>query len=148
MKDTLVKGSLHKRFPVEKELERDHTVPEKIHFVWVGQKLSLKYSRHILEFKKVNPCYEVYVWTNMTLTTTLRAFFANNLINVRQLELDKLLTKDLVASERNIGAISDIIRYEVVYHEGGIYLDTDSVPVLPFSHIFRCGIFVTKIREK
>ena len=73
----------------------------------------------------------------MTLTATVTAFFTNNLVQVRPLQLDNLITRDLVAAETNVGAMSDIIRYEIVYNEGGIYVDTDSIPVLPFTHIFR-----------
>ena len=137
MKTTLEKGTLHTTFPEKKEPESDHNVPEKIHFVWIGQKLQQKYAMHILQFKKMNPCYEVFLWTNMTLTATVTAFFTNNLVQVRPLQLDNLITRDLVAAETNVGAMSDIIRYEIVYSEGGIYVDTDSIPVLPFTQIFR-----------
>merc|ERR1711915_10890 len=42
------------------------------------------------------------------------------------------------------GAKSDILRYEIVYRHGGIYLDTDTVSVEPIgeglSHSFVAGI--------
>ena len=42
-------------------------------------------------------------------------------------EIENFTTKDLIHGERNVGAKSDIARYEMVYRHGGMYLDTDSI---------------------
>ncbi|XP_023335541.1 uncharacterized protein LOC111706843 [Eurytemora carolleeae] len=40
--------------------------------------------------------------------------------------------KDLFDQEENIGGKSDILRYEIVYRNGGVYFDTDSISLKPF----------------
>ena len=42
-------------------------------------------------------------------------------------EVEQFTTKDLIFEESNMGAKSDIARYEIVYRHGGMYLDTDSI---------------------
>ena len=42
-------------------------------------------------------------------------------------EIEQFTTKDLIFGENNMGARSDIARYEIVYRHGGMYLDTDSI---------------------
>ena len=42
-------------------------------------------------------------------------------------EIEQFTTKDLIFGESNMGARSDIARYEIVYRHGGMYLDTDSI---------------------
>ena len=78
LKTTLVKGAKDMIFPVEKKPEVGHAVPEKIHFVWIGLSKDLpeKYTKHIVQFKKVNPCYDVFLWTNLTFAEEMLSFFA------------------------------------------------------------------------
>jgi len=49
----------------------------------------------------------------------------------------KLLAGEVLASEENVGARSDLLRLEVLYKFGGIYLDTDSHSLSGFTPFFQ-----------
>ena len=113
--------------------ERQYNIPLKIHFIWLGSFLPEKYKENILTYKTYNLDYEINLWTDCEPLISL-----NNLngIHIRDVNSLKMNNRDLFDSETNYGFKSDILRYEVVYTEGGIYTDTDSVAVKPFDRIF------------
>ena len=45
--------------------------------------------------------------------------------------------KEIYDSERNYGAKVDILRYEIIYNKGGIYIDADSIALKPFDANFK-----------
>ncbi|XP_023341973.1 inositol phosphoceramide mannosyltransferase 3 [Eurytemora carolleeae] len=113
------------------EPETSYTVPKKLHFIWMGKHIPEKYQKNILTFVKVNPDYQVHLWTQI-ITNDLR----KNLTGVNLEDIDREIkdysVKDLLNQEENIGGKSDILRYEIVYRNGGVYFDTDSISLKPF----------------
>lgn len=85
-------------------------IPKKIHYVWVGDKpkpeLVLKC---IASWKKHLPDYEIIEWGNDFLNT----------INNKYVQEATLAKK--------WAFVSDYIRLYALYHQGGIYLDTDVI---------------------
>ena len=53
-----------------------------------------------------------------------------------------MINYDLFKSEKNVGSKADILRLELVYQEGGIYSDIDSISMKSFGAVFRHS-FVT-----
>ena len=113
--------------------ERSYHVPAKIHFIWLGSFIPDKYKNNILTYVKNNRQHEVYLWTDHIASVTPHNVSG---IIVRDVQPLHMFNRNLFDSEWNYGHKSDILRYEIVYQEGGIYTDTDSVSVKPFDNRF------------
>ena len=116
--------------------EQQYDIPLKIHFIWLGSFLPEKYKENILTYKTHNVDYEINLWTDCE---PLISRNNSNGIRIRDVNSLQMENRDLFNSETNYGFRSDILRYEVVYAEGGIYTDTDSVAVKPFDNNFSCS---------
>ena len=113
--------------------ERQYDVPPKIHFIWLGSFLPEKYKENILTYKTYNTDYEINLWTDCQRLISLGDL---NGIRIRDVNSLTMTNRDLFDSETNYGFKSDILRYEVVHAEGGIYTDTDSLAVKSFDRNF------------
>jgi mannosyltransferase OCH1-like enzyme len=83
-------------------------IPKIIHQIWVGNSPIPKQSEvYIQKIKELHPDYEYKLWTNNDITE-------ENFINI---EFIKKQTKNAQKA--------DIMRYEILYKYGGIYLDID-----------------------
>ena len=89
-------------------------IPKRLHFVWVGDE-SKRPDHCIDTWKTLNPDYEVRIWGNDDLKNT-RWFNAKHIQEMARHELC---------------GVADLIRYEILYNEGGITLDADSVCIAP-----------------
>lgn len=126
------------------EFDENNCVPKKLHFIWVGGLLPDKYISNIKSFKTNNPEYEINLWTQVItqelLKNSTNTFIVNNITSA----MENYITKDLIDAEPNMGAKSDILRYEVVYRNGGVYFDTDSHSEKPFLKVLTRS-FVTQV---
>ncbi|WP_391529493.1 glycosyltransferase family 32 protein [Photorhabdus akhurstii] len=83
-------------------------IPKKIHYVWVGnQPKSELILKCIESWKKHLPDYEIIEWNN------------------EKFEKIKNKYSEQAYQNRKWAFVSDYIRLYALYHEGGIYLDTD-----------------------
>ncbi|CDH34203.1 glycosyltransferase family 32 protein [Xenorhabdus bovienii] len=83
-------------------------IPKKIHYVWVGDKPKPKFVSDCIEtWKKSLPDYEIIEWNNDSLKNIKNNYMEEAFIN------------------KKWAFVSDYIRLYALYHEGGIYLDTD-----------------------
>jgi len=89
-------------------------IPKKLHFVWVGDESKCPHNC-INTWQELNPDYKVKVWGN-------KEYESYNWIN-------KPHMKEMWAKELN--GVADIMRYEILYNEGGITLDADSICLRP-----------------
>ena len=84
------------------------TIPKKIHYVWVGTKEKPKLVIDCINsWKMILPDYEIIEWNN------------NSLQNIKN---------DYVSEaykNKKWAFVSDYLRLYALYHEGGIYLDSD-----------------------
>jgi mannosyltransferase OCH1-like enzyme len=95
----------------------DAVLPKKIHQIWFGGKLPLKYNKLTDTWKKHHPDWEYKLWTDS---------------NVGDIELTK---KDVFNFAKNNGMKSDILRYEILKQLGGLYIDTDFECLKPFDDL-------------
>ena len=88
---------------------KDKTVaiPKKIHQIWLGGEFPDKYKRLRDTWINKNPSWEYRLWTDD--------------------DADKygMINDKAFRTVKNYGARSDIFRYEILYREGGVYVDTD-----------------------
>lgn len=90
-------------------------IPKILHFVWVGDE-SKRPDNCIDTWREKNPDYEIRIWGNETLES-------HGWRNARHMQ-------DMLACGELCG-VADLMRYEILYNEGGITLDADSVCLSP-----------------
>ena len=86
-----------------------------IHQIWLGTKKPPKWCMDSWEkdYIKNNPDWKYYLWTDKEVKNL-------NLINRKEYD-----------SESTMRGKSDILRYELLYQYGGIYIDADSLCIDP-----------------
>ena len=99
----------------------DNTLPKIIHQLWVGPPLPLHIYQMMQTWKEHHPTWEVKLWT----------------------EAPPLVNQDLWDNAEKISPKapeqfrSDVARYEILYHDGGIWADADFVCQRPFDALAR-----------
>jgi len=83
-----------------------HLIPKKIHQIWLGSDIPDKYVSCMETWADAKG-WEYRLWTEPDL------------------EKMSLYNKDLYLLGKNYGEKSDILRLEILYQEGGLYVDVD-----------------------
>jgi mannosyltransferase OCH1-like enzyme len=99
------------------------SIPKKIHLVWFGGERPKKFEPLVNKIKEINFDYEVIEWNESNIDFQMKNY-------------------DLIQECENLGAKSDIFRFEVLYHYGGIYMDYDFIQVKKFDDLLSCDFFV------
>lgn len=93
-------------------------IPKIFHRVWLGNKpMPEEFVRYGKTWEKHNPDWKMILWTEETLPPMIN---------------EKYLKECNTYSE-----MSDIIRYEVLYRYGGIYIDTDFECLKPIEELIK-----------
>ncbi|MDC9614135.1 glycosyltransferase [Xenorhabdus khoisanae] len=83
-------------------------IPKKIHYVWVGNQPKSQFVLDCIDtWEKLLPDYELIEWNNESLKNIKNGYMEEAFLN------------------KKWAFVSDYIRLYALYHEGGIYLDTD-----------------------
>ncbi len=109
--------------------DETYRIPPVIHHIWIGEKpFPEKYKSWQKTWQSI-PGWRYKLWTD------------------KEVENFPLINKDLYYSEKNIGARADILRMEILYREGGLYVDTDFECLQPelFDIFNRCYDFYAGI---
>jgi len=106
-------------------------IPKIIHVIWIGEESKIPF-KCINTWVEKNIGYTVKIWTN----DCLRKTWTN----------DKQL-RDMLAKKDYAGA-SDVMRYEILYEHGGIYVDADSYCIKPLEDwLLDCEAFASWEQE-
>lgn len=97
-------------------------IPKLIHMVWVGCKRPEKYQFLFDGIKNINYDYEIIEWNDDNINF-------------------ELINEDLYRSCTNVGAKSDILRFEILHKFGGIYIDYDFLQIKKFDDLLDCEFF-------
>lgn len=97
--------------------EEDILIPKKIHQIWLGGEIPDEVLQLGSKLVLLNPNWEYKLWTDEDVKNY------------------HLIKRDLFNSMDNYGFKSDILRFEILNNEGGIYLDTDFEAVKAFDEI-------------
>jgi len=103
--------------------DRTPKIPKKIHQIWIGSDLPIKYLRLIRAWIDKHPDWEYKLWTD------------------RDVESFGMVNKKLFDTIDNKGLKSDIFRYEIIYRHGGMYLDTDFKCIKSFDDLLYLDFF-------
>ena len=126
---------------LQKGFKKAAGIPRKIHFIWIGPKKFPEESlKNVKSWIDNHPEYEVFFWTDRK----------------RDLQLDHIIFRDIhgfawnflekkFEESDNFGEKSDLLRYEILFSEGGIYVDHDVICYKPFdsfinSYDLFCGL--------
>lgn len=80
-------------------------IPKTFHQIWLGEKIPERFVEWGKTWLKYNPQWQMKLWTEENLPRS---------------KYDNILTKCSSLTQK-----SNILRYEILYSEGGFYLDTD-----------------------
>lgn len=97
------------------------TIPKIIHQLWIGPKT--RPSKFMETWKDKHPDFEYIMWNE-------------DEIKNRGLKLECL---NRVNEIEEINGKADIIRWEILYHYGGLFLDADSICIEPFDQLINKG---------
>lgn len=100
-------------------------IPKTIHYCWFGGKPLPKLAlRCIASWRKFLPDYEIKEWNEQNFNVNQCAYSA---------EAYQL---------KDFAHVSDYARFWILYHNGGIYLDTDVEVIRPLDDIIEKGTFM------
>lgn len=105
-------------------------IPKVIHYCWFGGKPLPELARRCLaSWQKFLPDYSIKQWNEQNYDVTQVPF-----------------VKDAYEAG-NYSYVSDYVRFDVLYREGGIYFDTDVEVVAPIDDIMARGPWVGKEQD-
>lgn len=106
-----------------KSSETIQHIPKKIHQIWLGGDLPDKYLHYSLSWLKYHPTWEYRLWGDDDIDSI------------------KMINRHLFNKAPNLGMKSDILRYEILNQEGGIYVDTDFECLKSFDNLLNLEFF-------
>lgn len=113
-------------------------VPKLFNYIWLGSELTRSdFQKNIEGWRSIYPAYEFVIWSDIDhLTSEYKSWCVTNkvrVINIYEALPDQCWfgVKDafllqLTKINPNYGEASDLLRYVILYHFGGIYLDSDA----------------------
>ncbi len=104
--------------------EGENRIPKKIHYIWLGRnEKPQEFQANIESWKKWNPDYEIIEW------------------NEDNYDFGKKQYLREAYEAHAYGFASNYARLDIIYNEGGIYLDTDVRAVKSFDCLLKDGAF-------
>ncbi len=103
------------------------SIPKIIHYTWFsGDEMPAKIKACIESWKEILPDYELRLWDMETIK-----------------DIDSVFLKEAL-SVRKWAYAADFVRLYALYHEGGIYLDTDVMVYKSFDDLLDNYVFIGK----
>lgn len=106
-------------------MDANLTIPKKIHYCWFGGKpLPKSAIKCINSWKKYFPGYEIFEW------------------NESNYDIGKIPYTKQAYQMKKYAFVSDYARFDILYHYGGLYFDTDVEVIKSFDDILSHGAFM------
>ena len=106
-----------------KEEDMTPKIPKITHHIWLGGELPDKFKRYVHSWYSLHPTWEHRFWTDD---------------NIDSITLGR---KDVFNAATNLGQKSDILRYEILRQQGGVYIDTDFECIKPIDDLLFLEFF-------
>jgi len=116
-------------------------IPKIAHFIWIGPRPFPRESvENVRTWMAKNSDWTFYFWTDRERPLPVPGMQVRMIQNLPFLKLQNCFAKS-----DNYGEKSDLLRYEILYKEGGVYIDHDvkcfkSFAPLNTAYDFYCGI--------
>lgn len=99
-------------------------IPKIIHQIWIGpNRPPEQFEKWKESWLKLHPTWEYILWDEEKISQL------------------KLINQEFIDQEKNYGAKSDLIRYEIIYQFGGLYIDIDFECIKPLDFLHYCCDF-------
>jgi GT2 family glycosyltransferase len=92
-------------------------IPKKMHQLWIGSKPAP--TIHMNTWKEKHPDFEYFFWNE-------QEFINRGMVFECQQKIDEI---------EEINGKADIMRWEILYKYGGVFLDADSICIEPFDNV-------------
>jgi len=116
-----------------------NSVPKTIHFIWIGPNPIPEASiDNYISWKKHHPTWEIFLWTDRADRELPVEGMKRRLIS----DFDFGPCQACLDESDNWSEKSDIIRFSIMYKEGGVYADHDAECVRPFDSLISHFDFV------
>lgn len=112
----------------EKQKKKEGKIPKHIHQIWIGGKIPKNFSALSKTWQEKHPLWRYTLWTDD---------------KVKNFSFSKC--KDAFDKALSIGAKADILRYEILYQYGGVYVDIDFECIKPLDDLVMSHDFFTSI---
>lgn len=149
---------LYDTAPFDQITEAPQTIPNVIHHIWLGSKLPLVCKKYRQTWIDNHPTWIHILWTDntknyddssiivsptsfdeiVTLLEEPNTLNKSIIINVEHLMFS---TRRQYTKSTNFGEKSDILRYEILFHCGGLYIDTDFKCLQAFDSVHQSCTF-------
>lgn len=104
-------------------------IPRVIHFIWLGPRSFPEQSvANVAAWKELHPDWVLKFWTDSKERPCPIEGMEKHLIE----DINFLYLKQYLDKTQNWGEKADLIRYELIFQEGGMYVDHDVMPYRPF----------------
>lgn len=141
-------------------VQNDFKIPRYIHIIWLGGVLPQEYERYVKSWIDFHPNWTIVLWVDKPASyacdAILHSFeefeqYVNMenpagkkiVVDVKQLSFDNRVFYN---QARNYGEKSDILKWQVVYQFGGVYVDVDCECLKPLDELHRIYDFYTGIQ--
>ena len=117
------KDLYEKNLPLLSEPHEGHKIPKTLHWIWIGPKpFPLESVDYVRSWLGKHPDWTCYFWTDRVRALPHPSLKVR-MIQDLNWEKEKLL--ECYNNSENYAEKSDILRIEILYQEGGIYVDHD-----------------------
>ena len=111
--------------------DENEPIPKVIHYCWFGDKEMDDLSKKCIEsWKKFLPDYEIKLW------------------NESNFDVNKFIYTKKAYEDKKYVLVSDFARFWIIFHYGGIYLDTDVELIKSIDDIIEKGNFFARENTK
>lgn len=116
------------------DFKKEPRIPKILHQIWLGSPFPEKFKKWQKSWKQFHPAWKYILWTD------------------KDIKNFKFRNRELFDRVKNYGQKSDILRYEILYRMGGLYVDADfecfkSFDSLVHSYDFIAGINPIKMPD-
>jgi mannosyltransferase OCH1-like enzyme len=85
---------------------KQQIIPKLLHLIWIGEKEN-PYLKNIETYKKFNPDWQIKIWNNKNIPKVINKYTYDNM--------------------NTWAGRVDVLRLEILYKYGGVYVDMDSI---------------------
>jgi len=119
----LLEELYNRNYLLKKNSTEIDNIPKIIHQIWLGGDFPQRYEKYRKKMLKINSNWAYRLWTD------------------NDVESFRLKNRELYNNIKNLGAKSDIFRYEILERFGGLYVDVDFDFVKSFDDLCHLNFF-------
>jgi mannosyltransferase OCH1-like enzyme len=152
-------SSIYERYSLKMVTPKEQaTIPKIIHIMWLGGAMPVQYEPFVTSWRTFHPQWKIIFWTDNALnyhrgsvvvhtfdelSAILNGDSQSIVVNASRLSYDN---KDMYDAAINYGEKSDILKWEIVYRFGGVYVDIDFEALKPLDIFHHCYDFYTGLQ--